>query len=138
MKLVSLNVAFFERNNDKLVDFLKTQKADILCLQEVIKKIDDGVDLDFISKDAIDEVSSDLKQSFLPRFGFYRSSKRLISMVRNILCLILAEKLNLGIILNPRMKFLKVKIYLSKTILRMLLIGQNGLKKITVQFRWLI
>jgi len=64
MKLVSLNVAFFERNNAKLVDFLKTQNADILCLQEVIKKIDDNVDLDFISKDTIDESSLALKQSF--------------------------------------------------------------------------
>ena len=64
MKLVSLNVALFERNNAKLADFLKNQNADILSLQEVVKKIDHGVDLDFVSKDVIDESSLNLKQFF--------------------------------------------------------------------------
>ncbi|MEX2027969.1 MAG: endonuclease/exonuclease/phosphatase family protein [Candidatus Curtissbacteria bacterium] len=64
MKLVSLNVALFENNNIKLEDFLRSQNADILSLQEVTKRIDESVNLDLISKDTIDNFSIQLQNSF--------------------------------------------------------------------------
>jgi len=64
MKLISLNVALFEKNNAKLGDFLKFQRADFLSLQEVTKRIDDTTDQDLISKDIIDITSPELTQSF--------------------------------------------------------------------------
>jgi endonuclease/exonuclease/phosphatase family metal-dependent hydrolase len=64
MKLLSLNVALFEKNNKQLSDFLSQENADILMLQEVVKRVDESAEQDFISKDAIDLVSSHLKHSF--------------------------------------------------------------------------
>lgn len=64
MKLVCLNVALFEENNDKLKAFLEEQNADLLALQEVTKRIDKDAFEKYISKDAIDSVTKDLKYSF--------------------------------------------------------------------------
>lgn len=64
MKLISLNVALFEKNNDKLNDFLSKEDADILCLQEVTKKVDSDVNKDFITKDTIDQTTPNLNESF--------------------------------------------------------------------------
>jgi endonuclease/exonuclease/phosphatase family metal-dependent hydrolase len=64
MKLLSLNVALFETNNDLLLKFLSEQKFDILCLQEVSEKIDSSADPDFISKNYIDKATLNLKYSF--------------------------------------------------------------------------
>jgi len=65
MRLLSLNVALFETNNDLLLKFLSKQKFYILCLQEVSEKVDSSVNPDFISKNYIDEATADLKYSFL-------------------------------------------------------------------------
>jgi endonuclease/exonuclease/phosphatase family metal-dependent hydrolase len=64
MKLISLNVAAFEKNNAKLSSFLNEQNADILVLQEVIKRIDDSTNSDSISKESIDVVTPFLTESF--------------------------------------------------------------------------
>ncbi|MDP2585593.1 MAG: endonuclease/exonuclease/phosphatase family protein [Candidatus Levybacteria bacterium] len=64
MKLLSLNVALFESNNDLLSKFLSEQTLDIICLQEVSGRIDSSVDLDYVTKSVIDEATEDLKYSF--------------------------------------------------------------------------
>jgi len=64
MKLISLNVALFEKNNEKLANFLSRENADILCLQEVTKKIDMSADDEFITKDTIDSSTPSLLESF--------------------------------------------------------------------------
>lgn len=64
MKLLSLNVSIFDDNNDKLVRFLKETSPDIVCLQEVTRKVED-TSLDyFITKDAIDKATPALIHSF--------------------------------------------------------------------------
>lgn len=64
MRLLSLNVALFETNNDLLLKFLSKQNLDILCLQEVAEKIDASVNPDFASKNTIDKATKKLKHSF--------------------------------------------------------------------------
>lgn len=64
MQLVSLNVALFETNNEKLYEFLLEQKPDIVCLQEVADKVDPHVNPAYISKDYIDRATSGLKYAF--------------------------------------------------------------------------
>lgn len=64
MRLVSLNVALFETNNEKLYKFLLDQKPDIICLQEVADKVDQKVNPLYISKGYIDKATSDLPYSF--------------------------------------------------------------------------
>lgn len=64
MKLISLNVALFESNNEKLSSFIESSNADILCLQEVTKRVDDETNSAFISLDSIDTASPGLRSSF--------------------------------------------------------------------------
>lgn len=64
MRLLSLNVALFETNNDLLSRFLSQQDLDILCFQEVSEKIDASVNPDFVSKNPIDKATKNLKYSF--------------------------------------------------------------------------
>jgi endonuclease/exonuclease/phosphatase family metal-dependent hydrolase len=64
MKLISLNVAAFERNNEKLFDFLHEQGADIFLLQEVVRSIDNSTDPDLIKKEIIDKATPQLNYSF--------------------------------------------------------------------------
>ncbi len=64
MKLLSLNVALFEQNNAQLADFIQAQQPDILCLQEVTKKIDEQAKSEFISQPAIDQASPALAYNF--------------------------------------------------------------------------
>jgi endonuclease/exonuclease/phosphatase family metal-dependent hydrolase len=64
MQLLSLNVAIFEANNEPVSKFLTKQNADILCLQEVTKKIDNSANPDYISKSPIDEATKNLKYEF--------------------------------------------------------------------------
>lgn len=64
MLLLSLNVALFESNNDKLYQFLLNQKADIICLQEVAEKIDPDVNPAYLSRDPIDKATLNLPYSF--------------------------------------------------------------------------
>jgi len=64
MRLLSLNTALFETNNDLLSRFLSKQNLDILCLQEVSEKVDSSVNSDFISKSYIDKATKSLKYSF--------------------------------------------------------------------------
>ncbi len=63
MRLITLNVALFETNNNKLSNFLSKQNADIVCLQEVTKRNDSSVESSFISKDIIDKATKTLKHS---------------------------------------------------------------------------
>ena len=64
MKLLSLNVALFQTNNESLSKFFSGQNLDILCLQEVSKKVDYSVNPDYISNNTIDEATRNLKYSF--------------------------------------------------------------------------
>ena len=54
IKLLCLNVSLFDDNNAKLVNFLKEEKPDIICLQEVSRKVDEFAFDPFISKTAVD------------------------------------------------------------------------------------
>jgi len=64
IKLISLNVALFETNNDKIKNFLKKEKPDIVCLQEVTKKVQYSSLKDYISIDTINKATSKLPFSF--------------------------------------------------------------------------
>ncbi len=64
MKLISFNIALFEKNNQLLRQFLKTEQPDILCFQEVVRRIDQTVDPDWVSLDVVDQATPDLKYSF--------------------------------------------------------------------------
>jgi endonuclease/exonuclease/phosphatase family metal-dependent hydrolase len=60
MRLLSLNVALFEANNDLLLEFMSRQNFDILCLQEVSEKIDSSANSVYISKNYIDKATKNL------------------------------------------------------------------------------
>lgn len=64
MRLLSLNVALFEENNDLLKSFISNQNADFLCLQEVTKQIDPTAKSELVSKNTIDSASSKLTHEF--------------------------------------------------------------------------
>ena len=64
IKLLSLNVALFEKNNEKLARFIQKQNVDILALQEVTRRVDVGANREFISMNSIDVGSSPLLESF--------------------------------------------------------------------------
>ena len=63
MKLISLNVAVFEKNNPQLKVF-KKYPSDFVCLQEVTKRVGDDAIEDYLSKDPIDGTTKQLKYSF--------------------------------------------------------------------------
>ena len=67
MKLISLNIAAFVSNNESVAKFLREQTPDILCLQEVVKKSDPGVKMEYVSKDTIDLATKSLKYSHFGR-----------------------------------------------------------------------
>lgn len=60
MKLVSLNVGIRISNSSEIVDFLKTQDADIVTLQEVSRHLEDSVSQKFRSKRDIEDGLSDI------------------------------------------------------------------------------
>lgn len=64
MLLLSLNVALFETNNEKLCQFLLEQDPDIVCLQEVSHSSDPNINPAYLSKDYIDKATKNLKYSF--------------------------------------------------------------------------
>lgn len=64
MRLISLNIGLFEKNNSRLKHFFETQKPDIICLQEVTRRVDKTALEKYISKDTIDISTSDLNFSF--------------------------------------------------------------------------
>lgn len=64
MKLLSLNVALFEENNDQLSSFISNHNADFLCLQEVTKRIDTTSKSELVSKGTVDSASPDLVHGF--------------------------------------------------------------------------
>jgi|GEM_PF-778302 len=64
LKLLSLNIALFEKNNKELADFLKKEAPDIVCLQEVTKRIDESANADLISKNIVDNATFQLSNSF--------------------------------------------------------------------------
>ena len=64
MKLLSLNVAMFEDNSEALFDFIQKQNADILCLQEVTRRLDTQAYPQYVSIDAIDKASESLRDAF--------------------------------------------------------------------------
>lgn len=64
MLLLSLNVALFEANNERLHQFLLEQNPDIVCLQEVADKIDPEVNPAYLSKKYIDKAIKKLTYSF--------------------------------------------------------------------------
>lgn len=76
MRLISLNVALFETNNQKLSDFLLKQEPDIICLEEVSERIDQSAKDVYLSKDAIDNSTKKLKYSFFSPTWIIKSFKK--------------------------------------------------------------
>lgn len=76
MLLISLNVALFVSNNEKLFDFLLKRNADILCLQEVSEKIDETAISSYLSKDFIDKAAKDLEYSFFSPTWIIKSFRK--------------------------------------------------------------
>jgi endonuclease/exonuclease/phosphatase family metal-dependent hydrolase len=64
IRLLSLNVSLFDENNEKLTHFISDVTPDIVCLQEVTRKVDDSALDSFISKGAIDQAVKRLPYSF--------------------------------------------------------------------------
>ena len=64
IKLLTLNVSIFDENNEKLTRFLKEVTPDIICLQEVTRKVDNFALGAYISKGAIDQATPELIHSF--------------------------------------------------------------------------
>lgn len=59
MKLVCLNLAMKINNSDRIIDFLLTQNADIVCLQEVANHKEESVHDTFKSKYLLDKALKD-------------------------------------------------------------------------------
>ena len=64
MKLLSLNIALFEANNSKLLSFLQELNADIVCLQEVTRGLEESVHSEYVSKNTVDLATPQLKYFF--------------------------------------------------------------------------
>ena len=64
IKLLTLNVSIFDENNEKLTHFLKETNPDIICLQEVTRKVDASAFDSFITKTAVDQATPRLPYSF--------------------------------------------------------------------------
>lgn len=64
IKFLSLNVSVFDENNEKLTAFLTKESPDIVCLQEVTRKVDDSAHDAIISKGTIDHATPQLPYAF--------------------------------------------------------------------------
>jgi len=64
IKPLSLNISLFDANNEKLFHFLDQLNTDIVCLQEVTRKVDDFAFDSFISKQVIDKATKQLNHSY--------------------------------------------------------------------------
>ena len=64
IKLLILNVSIFDENNEKLIRFLKEINPNIICLQEVTRKVDASALDSFITKTAVDQATPRLPYSF--------------------------------------------------------------------------
>jgi len=64
MRLINLNVNVFEKNNSKLKAFLIKTDPDIVCFQEVSRKIGLNVDPGYLSLPAIEEATPKLIHKF--------------------------------------------------------------------------
>ncbi|HJY98411.1 MAG TPA: endonuclease/exonuclease/phosphatase family protein [Patescibacteria group bacterium] len=64
MKLISLNVAYFEPNNPKLISFLQSESPDLACFQEVTRDLIGEVDKKYVSKNSIDKGTPNLNYCF--------------------------------------------------------------------------
>lgn len=76
MKLLCLNVGLFEANNEKLRTFFKEQQPDIVCLQEVTRRLDDTTNAAFVSKDTIDKSLPTLTENFFAPFSILSNFKQ--------------------------------------------------------------
>lgn len=63
--MICLNTALFEKNNRKLGRFLEDYKPDIVCLQEVTRKVGPKVDDGFIKIESIYQATGKLEQTQL-------------------------------------------------------------------------
>lgn len=64
MKLISLNTALFISNNKHVRALLEKEGADFVCLQEVARGLENGVDPKFVSKEVIDSSTPHLTSFF--------------------------------------------------------------------------
>lgn len=64
MKLISLNAAIFQANNERLFKFFHDQNADFVCLQEISRGLEDSVDKRYITIDPINNATQKLKYFF--------------------------------------------------------------------------
>lgn len=76
MKLLCLNVCQFDKNNERLEKFLNENSYDIVCLQEVTRRIEIGAIQEFVSYDSISK-STDYMESpfFAPIWALKRFYK---------------------------------------------------------------
>ncbi len=64
MKLLCLNVGLFLKNNQLLNKYIRREDADILCLQEVTRGLEERTDKEFITYESIIEASVDLGNNY--------------------------------------------------------------------------
>ncbi|QQG43984.1 MAG: endonuclease/exonuclease/phosphatase family protein [Candidatus Roizmanbacteria bacterium] len=64
VKLLSLNISIFHKNNEAISQLLKETNPDIVCFQEVTRKVDESALDTYISKNAVDRVMPELSYSF--------------------------------------------------------------------------
>ncbi len=76
IKLLTLNVSVFDENNEKLTQFFKDMSPDIICLQEVTRKVDEWAFDSFITKGAIDKATPRLLYSFFAPNVIFKEFKQ--------------------------------------------------------------
>ena len=64
MKLISLNTAIFQANNEHLFKFFHDQNADFICLQEISRGLEESVDKKYVTIDPINKATKSLKYFF--------------------------------------------------------------------------
>lgn len=69
MKLLSLNVGLFEKNNRKLEDFFTDQQPDLVCLQEVTRRASASAISDYVTYDSVVKSLPTLPYSFYGATG---------------------------------------------------------------------
>lgn len=77
IRVVSLNASMFDSNNDQLSRFFKEIEPDIVCLQEITRKVDSCAYEQYITKDILDSSLPHLSYSFYaPNFALSEYRKK--------------------------------------------------------------
>jgi endonuclease/exonuclease/phosphatase family metal-dependent hydrolase len=65
MRLISLNCALFEKNNQQIAAFLKAENPDIFCGQEITRQLGKKADPDYVCLPTIEAATPNLSHSYL-------------------------------------------------------------------------